>query len=80
VEFEAAGSKYFARETSPNLQTRNSANWGCIGKKRSTVIVLCIFQRDFTTSWKHTEPVQRLSNMIVVSSELFEISDFSLNY
>jgi hypothetical protein len=26
VEFEAAGSKYFARETSPNLRTHNSAD------------------------------------------------------
>jgi hypothetical protein len=27
VEFESAGSKYSARDTSPNLLTRNSADW-----------------------------------------------------
>jgi hypothetical protein len=80
VEFEASGSKHFARKTSPNLLTRNSTDSKQRQRKESVVITLFIFQRRVTASWKRTNPVQRLRRVIAASTELFELGNFGLNY
>jgi hypothetical protein len=80
VEFYAAGSKYFARETSTNLLTRNPADWmqrQRMGHCNTSSYFSKRFQHQFESGIKS---VQRLSSAIVTSSELFELRIFPLNY
>jgi hypothetical protein len=50
VEFETAGSRYFASMTSPILLTQNSANWmQQQGRNHCNTSMLL---RDFTARWK----------------------------
>jgi hypothetical protein len=80
VQFDAAGSKYFAGETRPCLITQNSADW-LQQQRRGFVVLIFPFRRTFTASWKQAlmcKAVQWLSTVIVVPSELFEFEIFFL--